>query len=80
MMYGRISFKKYQMGALKDVAKIKGMAMFGRDLNGQSNARFPITSIQAFEARIATAPVPKSFVHSYMYRWYRGIWESEPDD
>jgi hypothetical protein len=43
-----------------------GTARVNRALNGQSKAEFATTNIPIFDARMARAPTPKTFVHSYM--------------
>src|SRR5258706_3076322 len=77
MIYGRISFRQYQIGALKHEVSITANAIIGRDLNGLTSARFAIISIPTFDARIATASVPKIFVHPDIKKWYKGICVSE---
>ena len=44
--------------------RISGNAIIGRDLNGQSSARFAIANSPTFDARIVRASAPKSFVQA----------------
>ena len=54
------------MGALRHEVKMSGNAIVGRDLKGQTRARFATMSISMFEARIAAGPVPATLVHRYI--------------
>ena len=65
------------MVALKLDVSITANAIAGRDLNGQSSARFAITNIPRFDVLIAAASVPTALVHTYITKWYKGICVSE---